>query len=486
IHLRTCVPFIFTVPAISELYALSLHDALPILVSSFSNVPIIGSIPNGGITQHTLDLSAEDVSFSSSTGDIKYWMQIQSDASGWENRVGSQIGGKDAYLNDTTEGWTIINAGGGNNDIVYEIIGECIGSCLPPTAPTATYTDATNVVLSWLGEGTLFDVEWGLAGFTIGSGTQINDIATNSINITVLPQTPYEFYVRQDCGENGVSSWIGPFAFQTGYCEAFTQWTGDNINSFVTTGAIVNISNTNNGGSPSGYGNFTNYAVQHFATGEVEFTVINDWNMNVNIWIDWNNNMVFDSDELVYEGWSQQTTHTVLITVPAGTPVGDYRIRIRGGYSWAMGWGSPCGLMEYGETEDYTFTVITPPTCMPPTQLGANINTLTEAELYWTSEGTLFEVEYGMQGFSVGTGTQVTGITDTSVILSDLTPNTYYQYFVRRDCGDGDLSPWTGPYMFYTNYCEATTQEVYQYESIKSFTTALAITNISNNTGDNS
>src|SRR5690606_12408575 len=87
-----------------------------------------------------------------------------------------------------------------------------------PTAPTATYTDATNVVLSWLGEGTLFDVEWGLAGFTIGSGTQINDIATNSINITVLPQTPYEFYVRQDCGENGVSSWIGPFAFQTEYC----------------------------------------------------------------------------------------------------------------------------------------------------------------------------------------------------------------------------------------------------------------------------
>src|SRR5690606_29220543 len=164
------------------------------VVSSFSNVPIIGSIPNGGITQHTLDLSAEDVSFSSSTGDIKYWMQIQSDASGWENRVGSQIGGKDAYLNDTTEGWTIINAGGGNNDLVYELIGECIGSCLPPTAPTATYTDATNVVLSWLGEGTLFDVEWGLAGFTIGSGTQINDIATNSINITVLPQTPYEFY----------------------------------------------------------------------------------------------------------------------------------------------------------------------------------------------------------------------------------------------------------------------------------------------------
>src|SRR5690606_23621575 len=114
-----------------------------------------------------------------------------------------------------------------------------------------------------------------------------------------------------------------------------------------------------------------------------------------------------------------------------------------------------CGTINYGETEDYTFTVITPPTCMPPTQLGANINSLTEAELYWTSDGTLFEVEYGVQGFTLGTGTSVTGITTNNTILTGLTTNTYHHYFVRRDCGGGDLSPWTGPYLFYTNYCEA-------------------------------
>src|SRR5690606_15069690 len=141
-----------------------------------------------------------------------------------------------------------------------------------------------------------------------------------------------------------------------------------------------------------------------FADGEMELTVTTEWEMNVNMWIDWNNNMVFEAGELVYEGLTQQNVHTALILIPAGTPLGNYRIRVRAGYLW-NGPILPCGQSSYGEVEDYTLTVITPPTCMPPTQLGANINSLTEAELYWTSDGTLFEVQYGLQGFTLGTGT---------------------------------------------------------------------------------
>src|SRR5690606_31581411 len=122
------------------------------------------------------------------------------------------------------------------------------------------------------------------------------------------------------------------------------------------------------------------------------------------------------------------------------------------------------------------------PTCMPPTQLGANIVDLTTAELYWTSEGDLFEVEYGVQGFTPGTGTVETGITANTVTLTGLTENTYHHYYIRRDCGDGDLSPWTGPYTFYTNYCEVSTQ--YTWDYITSFVTSGGIPyDISNNSG---
>src|SRR5690606_7194875 len=263
--------------------------------------------------------------------------------------------------------------------------------------------------------------------------------------------------------------WTGPYTFYTNYCEALTQWTSfwGAIQSFSTTGGITNILNNSGDNSyPNGYGDYTSMSVSHFETGEVSFSLYTDGWLGINIWVDWNNNMIFEESEKVYaSGFMNSGTFTGSFSVPLGQPVGDYRMRVRGSYPDP----SPCGTINYGETEDYTFTVIPPPTCMPPYQLGANINSLTEAELYWTSEGTLFEVEYGLQGFSVGTGTQVTGITDTSVILSDLTPNTYYQYFVRRDCGDGDLSPWTGPYTFYTNYCEALTQ--WMGDNITSFVT---------------
>src|SRR5690606_24573995 len=64
----------------------------------------------------------------------------------------------------------------------------------------------------------------------------------------------------------------------------------------------------------------------------------------------------------------------------------------------------------------------------------------------WTSTGTLFDVEYGNLGFTLGTGTQLNGISN-SYTIENLTPGTI-QYYVRQDCGEGDLSLWAGPYTF--------------------------------------
>src|SRR5690606_19825915 len=111
------------------------------------------------------------------------------------------------------------------------------------------------------------------------------------------PNTYYHYYVRRDCGEGDLSPWIGPYKFYTNYCIVSTQWPGqwENISSFITTGGINNI--TNETGSEffsDGYGDFTILSVSHFETGEISFTIgTNGW-LGVNMWIDWNNNMVFE------------------------------------------------------------------------------------------------------------------------------------------------------------------------------------------------
>src|SRR5690606_22327037 len=126
--------------------------------------------------------------------------------------------------------------------------------------------------------------------------------------------------------------------------------------------------------------------------------------------------------------------YTGSFTVPVGTPLGDYRIRVRAVESTTI--FDACSQQNYGETEDYTFTVIDPPACMPPTGLDNEQLSLTSTVLSWVSDGTLFDVEYGLQGFELGTGTSVTGLTTTSTTISDLIADTWYQFYVRQDCGE--------------------------------------------------
>ena len=76
--------------------------------------------------------------------------------------------------------------------------------------------------------------------------------------------------------------------------------------------------------------------------------------------------------------------------------------------------------------------------------------TATGADLGWMANGTAttWDVEYGIAGFTQGAGTTVSTMTNPHV-LSTLTANTSYDFYVRSDCGSGQ-STWTGPFSFAT------------------------------------
>ncbi|HPJ63768.1 fibronectin type III domain-containing protein, partial [Lentimicrobium sp.] len=85
---------------------------------------------------------------------------------------------------------------------------EPLPDCPTPTALTATPA-SFSAELGWTenGTATLWDIEWGEAGFTPGEGTVITGVS-NPYTLTGLEfSTPYDFYVRADCGEGSVSDW---------------------------------------------------------------------------------------------------------------------------------------------------------------------------------------------------------------------------------------------------------------------------------------
>lgn len=74
------------------------------------------------------------------------------------------------------------------------------------------------------------------------------------------------------------------------------------------------------------------------------------------------------------------------------------------------------------------------------------------AELNWTSPSgaTQWEIEYGLDGFTQGTGTTITVNTAPPYDLTGLDPLTDYCYYVRAVCSSDNISEWTGPFCFST------------------------------------
>lgn len=91
-------------------------------------------------------------------------------------------------------------------------------ACPAPLSPYASNITQNAANLYWTsggGSGT-YTVEYGLSGFTQGSGTSLAGVASGVAIASLSPTSNYQFYVRQNCGGSGNSAWVGPINFSTG------------------------------------------------------------------------------------------------------------------------------------------------------------------------------------------------------------------------------------------------------------------------------
>ena len=99
----------------------------------------------------------------------------------------------------------------------------------------------------------------------------------------------------------------------------------------------------------------------------------------------------------------------------------------------------PASSYNAGYIDNFVVDVI--PTCPKPKDLTASNPTLTSIDLSWLEMGsaTTWEIEYGPMGFAQGTGTVETATTNPYTI-NGLEPSSGYDFYVRANCGGGDLS----------------------------------------------
>ncbi|WP_347374082.1 GEVED domain-containing protein [Aequorivita sp. Q41] len=72
---------------------------------------------------YTLDVSSDNILFEGNQQGRKIWMEVLTDASGWNNTENSTLGNFGAYIHDNSNGWGYTT----DREFVYELIGVCNG-----------------------------------------------------------------------------------------------------------------------------------------------------------------------------------------------------------------------------------------------------------------------------------------------------------------------------------------------------------------------
>lgn len=297
--------------------------------------------------------------------------------------------------------------------------------CSEPVGLPTTNIGLTSVDLSWDEMGTATSWEYVVqapgSGVPAGAGTTA-DSNTNFTVSTLTAATPYEYYVRADCGDGTFSAWAGPYLFNTMVCEVEDQCTLTFILTSQWGGFDDNTMNVSqNGVTLAVLGpDFT----WEDGTGPVEVDVQVCNGMPVDLF--WNAG-----------GWSNQV----------GVAIRNSFDQII--YEKAIGEGT-AGTLLYSETVNCDT-----PMCLPPTSLAVSNETMNTVDLSWlgteTGEWDYYIVEAG--GDAPTDATVGVSTTENPVTAGGLVAATNYEYYVRYVCSDTENSAWAGPFAFNTEVC---------------------------------
>ncbi len=413
---------------------------------------------------------------------------------GWTGRNGSGSNGWVLAYNDLT-------GLGGQPNVILRVAFGSDGSvnddgfafdditivditCPQPSALVVSNVTGTTADVTWTDNAgaTSWEVEWGPAGYTPGTGTSVVT-GNNPETVTGLTYaTDYEIYVRAICGPGDTSLWTGSSVFTTPcttfpapFIESFETaglpncWTEGGVNSWeYGSQAIGGFAAYGASGvtdySASGTGTFIGMDGSDNNAGEVSTLLtpfIDATTLTlpmVSYAVFYNNvdNQVFN--ELLVEFWDG-TAWTTINTVNANlgpnwvefttiidplTITGDVQIRF-------TITAAATGSTFYNDIVIDDVEVKEAPPCPNPSGLTWTGGDNTTAALTWNQgwQETQWILEYGPQGFTPGTGTSVPALQNPDT-LTGLTSNQFYDVYVYADCGGGDTSQAVGPTSFNT------------------------------------
>ncbi|PTM04934.1 MAG: hypothetical protein DA405_05635 [Bacteroidetes bacterium] len=400
----------------------------------------------------------------------------------WQN-VGVNL---DAYVGTAIHlRFVYVHGSGFTGDVGIDLVevNSC-QTCPNSGNPNLVFVSSDSASFTWSGSGTSYDINWGPAGFSQGSGsTSFDSTSVNGISIGgLMGNTSYDIYVRNNCSDsaNGFGGWVGPLTFTT-LCNPFTAPYSNNFDADILDQA------------PNCWDNFLSGANTQFSDAYV-FTPSATYppisSPNVVQLYNYNNDttwLITPQFSDLSSGANRISFHAMTTTTATGndliigtiaspsdrasftaidtvTVTRNYAqfvvdITTANGYNGTHEFivfrhAASASFRTY-YIDDFVYEAI--PSCNPPliSTLGVNYTTSTDAEVFWGSgsDGDTTFIEYGPLGFTPGVnalGTiSVTGSMDTALITG-LTSETDYEFYIQDSCFGNGTSPYVGPVAFKT------------------------------------
>jgi hypothetical protein len=366
---------------------------------------------------------------------------------------------------------------------------EAIPLCTEPADLAVSAISNVSAQLAWseVGSATAWEIQYGVPGFTLGSGTIVTAPSNPFVLVGLMPNTNYSFYVRAICSTTENSPWSGPVLFKT-QCSATTEfiqvfeglptgsanpmpdcWArGGTGSTYITTGSLAPMSPANRlymFASGTATPATEAYAIMppvsnlQANTHRLKFkayATISGRILEVGYLTDPSNVSTYQFLQEVTLPGTAAASAIEFIVIPGALPAGATNLVIKNP-------GFPGGTTT-AYLDDFKWEAI--PTCIEPTNLAINNVTNSSATLAWTEGGTAtaWQIEYGAPGFTQGSGTLVSA-SSNPFELTGLPPNTSYSFYVRAVCSVTDSSFWTGPFQFKT-LCNDATEFVMNFEGI--------------------
>ncbi|MCH8555056.1 MAG: GEVED domain-containing protein [Schleiferiaceae bacterium] len=350
-------------------------------------------------------------------------------------------------------------AGGVTGNIAIDNISiDELPLCPSPSFPTLVSTTATDATIEWnAGGGISTAVSFGPVGFSPANGTIANTVDTFFTITGLTPQTDYEVYVQDTCTDGTVSPWIGPLALKTTcvsvpmpYFEDYSVW-------------------------PNTCWTYNNdpFAWEEYTTGGVNYVQARFWSFNASNAPAVMTTVPIDitTDAQVRYNWSRNTS-----TAYADSLYVLSRIAGSAGWDTLKAFGdpnfgvtnaantAPAPIADFqeethflptsyiGNAVEFRFVAITDwgpnlymdffiveevPACPDPDDFTASNLSSSSVDLSWTQAGGVsnWDIEWGPQGFSPGTGTgTIVPTTSNPFTLTGLPSDSCLDIYITADC----------------------------------------------------